>query len=150
MRQICTTLDISLSYFPDFFPEETPSLLQPVILLTYCHRMTHNLCFGKCHPFFWASVTISESGRSHNACVIRRFTRRPPSNGESDASIAFWLRKGHSASKPLPQLAIREDAKFSVQNCAKKSFFANKEPITNFDACMILQKPAFSLKGNDF
>ena len=35
-------------------------------------------------------------------------------------TIAFWLRKGHSAGKPLPQLAIREDAKFFVQNWTKK------------------------------
>ena len=56
------------------------------------------------------------------ACVIRRFPRRPPGNGESDASIAFWLQKGHSAGKPLPQLAIREDT-FFVQNCTKKLIF---------------------------
>ena len=62
------------------------------------------------------------------------FTHRPPGNGESDASIAFWLRKGHSAGKPLSQLAIREDAKFFVQNWTKKLFFANKDPKTNFDA----------------
>ena len=32
----------------------------------------------------------------------------------------------------------------------KKCFFANKNTKTNFDACMILQKPALSLKGNVF
>ena len=82
-------------------------------------------------------------------CVIRRFTHRPPGNGESDASIAFWLRKGHSAGKPLPQLAIREDAKFFVQNWTKRLFFANKDPKNNFDAWMILQKPVLSFKCND-
>ena len=66
---------------------------------------------------------ISEQGREHNACVIRRFTHRSLGNGESDASIAFWLRKDHSAGKPLPQLAIREDATFLVQNWTKKLFF---------------------------
>ena len=86
----------------------------------------------------------------HNACVIRRFTHRPPGNGESDASIAFWLRKGHSAGKPLPQLAIREDAKFFVQNWTKKLFFANKDPKTNFDEWMIPQKHVLSFKCNDF
>ena len=83
-------------------------------------------------------------------CVIRRFTHRPPGNGESDASIAFWLRKGHSAGKPLPQLAIREDAKFFVQNWTKKLFFANKDPKNNFDDWMILQKHVLSFKCNDF
>ena len=82
--------------------------------------------------------------------VIRRFTHRPPGNGESDAAIAFWLRKGHSAGKPLPQLAIREDAKFFVQNWTKKLFFANKDPKTNFDDWMILQKHVLSFKCNDF
>ena len=93
---------------------------------------------------------ISELAREHNACVIRRFTHRPPGNGESDASIAFWLWKGHSTGKPLPQLAIREDAKFFVQNWTKKLFFANKDPKTNFDAWIILQKPVLSFKSNDF
>ena len=46
----------------------------------------------------------------------------------------FWLRKVHSAGKPLPQLAIREDAKFFVQNWTKKLFFGSKDPKTNFDA----------------
>ena len=78
------------------------------------------------------------------------FTHRPPGNGESDASIAFWLRKGHSPGKPLPQLAIREDAKFSVQNWTKKLFFANKDPKTNFDDWMIPQKHVLSFKCNDF
>ena len=78
------------------------------------------------------------------------FYRRTPGNGESDASIAFWLRKGHSAAKPFPQLAIREDATFFVQNCTKKLFFATKDTKTNFDASMILQKPALLLKGNVF
>ena len=77
-------------------------------------------------------------------------THRPPGNGESDASIAFWLRKGHSAGKPLPQLAIWEDAKFFVQNWTKKLFFANKDPKTNFDDWMILQKHVLSFKCNDF
>ena len=60
-------------------------------------------------------------------CVIRRFTYRPLGNGESDASIAFGLRKGNSTGKPLPQLAIREDATFFVQNWTKKLFFAHKD-----------------------
>ena len=76
--------------------------------------------------------------------------RRPPGNGESDASIAFWLRKGHSAGKPLPQLAIRDDATFFIQNCTKLVIFANKDPKTNFDACMMLRKPALSLKWRYF
>ena len=42
---------------------------------------------------------------------------------EQIVTIAFWLRKGHSAGKPLPQLAIQEDAKFFVQNWTKKLFF---------------------------
>ena len=75
---------------------------------------------------------------------------QPPGNGESDASIAFWLRKGHSAGKPLPQLAIREDANFFVQSWTKKLFFANKDPKTNFDDWMILQKHVLSFKCNDF
>ena len=93
---------------------------------------------------------ISEKAREHNACVIRRFTHGPPGNGKSDASIAFWLRKVQSASKPLPQLAIREYAKFFVQNWTKKLFLANKDPKTNFNAWMILQKPVLSFKCNDF
>ena len=80
-------------------------------------------------------------------CVIRCFTHRPPANGESDASIAFGLRKGHSAGKPLPQLAIRGDATFYVQNWTKKVIFGNKDQKTNFDAGMIPQKPVLSLKG---
>ena len=32
----------------------------------------------------------------------------------------------------------------------KKSFFANKDPKTNFDAWMVLQKPVLSFKCNDF
>ena len=32
----------------------------------------------------------------------------------------------------------------------KKLFFANKDPKTNFDAWMILQKPVLSFKCNDF
>ena len=52
--------------------------------------------------------------------------------------------------KALPQLAIREDAAFFVQNWTKQLFFANKDPKTNFDAWMILQKPVLSFKGNDF
>ena len=32
----------------------------------------------------------------------------------------------------------------------KKLFFANKDPQTNFDAWMILQKPVLSFKCNDF
>ena len=58
---------------------------------------------------------------------MRYQTLYPPGNGESDTSIAFWLRKGHSAGKPLPQLVIREDANFFVQNWTKKLFFANKD-----------------------
>ena len=42
--------------------------------------------------------------------------------------IAFCLRKGHSAGKPLPQMVIREDAKIFVQNWTKKVFFAKKNP----------------------
>ena len=38
---------------------------------------------------------------------------------------------------------------FFYKNWTIKLFFANKDPKTNFDACMILQKPVFSLKGND-
>ena len=67
-----------------------------------------------------------------------------------DASIAFWLRMGHSASKPLPQLAIREDAICFVQNWTKKLFFANKDPKTNFADWMILRKHVLSFKCNDF
>ena len=93
---------------------------------------------------------VSEWAKGHNACVIRHFTHRPPDNGESDASIAFWLRKDHSAGKPLPQLAIREDATFFVQSWTKKLFFANKDPKANFDASMILQKPVLSFIGNAF
>ena len=37
-----------------------------------------------------------------------------------------------------------------VQNWTKKLFFANKDPKTNFDAWMILQKPVLSFKCNDF
>ena len=59
-------------------------------------------------------------------------------------------RGGHSAGKPLPQSAIREDANFFVQNWTKKLFFANKDPKTNFDAWMILQKHVLSFKCNDF
>ena len=58
--------------------------------------------------------------------------------------------KGHSAGKPLPQLAIREDAKIFVQNWTKKLFFANKDPKINFDDWMILQKHVLSFKCNDF
>ena len=64
--------------------------------------------------------------------------------------LHFELRKGHSAGKPLPQLAIREDAKFFVQNWTKNLFFANKDPKTNFDDWMILQKHVLSFKCNDF
>ena len=32
----------------------------------------------------------------------------------------------------------------------KKSLFVNKDHKTNFDACMILQKPVLSFKDNDF
>ena len=49
-----------------------------------------------------------------------------------------------------PQLAIREDAIFFVENWTKKLFFANKDPKTNFNAWMILQKPVLSFKCNDF
>ena len=54
----------------------------------------------------------------------RREWREYRHNWES--LIAFWLRKGHSAGKPLPQLAIREDAKVFVPNWTKKLSFANK------------------------
>ena len=64
--------------------------------------------------------------------------------------LHFGCGKGHSAGKPLPQLAIREDAKCFVQNWTKKLFFANKDPKTHFDAWMILQKPVLSFKCNDF
>ena len=62
--------------------------------------------------------------------------------------LAVELRKGHSAGKPLPQLAIREDA-ICFSKLYKKLFFANKDPKTDFDAWMILQKPALSFKCND-
>ena len=39
---------------------------------------------------------------------------------------------------------------FFVQNWTKKLFFAHKDPKTNFDAWMILQKPVLSFTGNDF
>ena len=39
---------------------------------------------------------------------------------------------------------------FFVQNWTKKVFFANKDPKTNFDAWMLLQKPVLSFKCNDF
>ena len=39
-----------------------------------------------------------------------------------DASIAFWLQKGHATGKPLSQLAIREDANFFVK-IGQKSYF---------------------------
>ena len=43
-------------------------------------------------------------------------------------ALWFWLRKGLSPGKPLPQLAIREDANFFVQNWTKKLFLPIKTP----------------------
>ena len=71
-------------------------------------------------------------------------TARPPGNGESDASIAFWLRKGHSAGKPLPQSAIREDAKFFVQNWTKKLFWRLNDTT---EACIVVQMQWFFKNG---
>ena len=81
--------------------------------------------------------------------IMRALWDALPRGHRAMASIAFWLRKGHSAGKPLPQLAIREDANFFAQNWTKKLFIANKDPKTNFDAWMILQKPVLSFKCND-
>ena len=47
--------------------------------------------------------------------------------------LHFGCGRATPPVKPLPQLAIREDAKFFVQNLTKKVFFANKDPKTNFD-----------------
>ena len=66
--------------------------------------------------------------------IMRALSDALPTGHRAMASIAFWLRRGHSAGKPLPQLAIREDANFFVQNWTKKLFFANKDPKTKFDA----------------
>ena len=51
----------------------------------------------------------------------------------------------HSHNRPSGRMQH-----FFVQNRTKKCIFANQDTKTNFDACMILQKPALSLKGNVF
>ena len=51
----------------------------------------------------------------------------------------------HSHNRPSGRMQ-----KFFVQNWTKKLFFANKDPKTNFDAWMILQKHVLSFKCNDF
>ena len=123
---------------------------QSIHYMVFCRQKYQIKTFHGQNQKKFTSGYIWISYREHNACVIRRFTHRPSGNGKSNASIAFWLRKGHSAGKPLPQFAIREDAKFFVQNWTKRLFFANKDPKTNFDAWMILQKPVLSFKYNDF
>ena len=64
--------------------------------------------------------------------------------------LHFGCGRATPQGKPLPQLAIREDANFFVQNWTKKLFFANKDPKNNFDDWMILQKHVLSFKCNDF
>ena len=68
---------------------------------------------------------------SINTCITRHFTRKPPCNGVSHASIAPCLRNSHlpshSAGKPLLPFIIRECATFVAQRLCKKLFFANKK-----------------------
>ena len=81
---------------------------------------------------------------------MKRFTRKPSGNGESDASIAFGCGRATpliSHSHKWPSLRMHL---FFVCNYTKTLFFANKEPKIDFDACMTLQNLALSLTGNRF
>ena len=78
------------------------------------------------------------------AASIPKEVRTYPERGSGPVSQAH-LERGLRLdlliyrTRTLPQLGLH-----------KKLFFANKDPKTNFDAWMILQKPVLSFKCNDF
>ena len=77
--------------------------------------------------------------------IIRALSDALPTGHRAMANPTFQLHFGCGrATLPVSH------NKFFVQNWRKKLYFANKDPKTNFDDWMILQKHVLSFKCNDF
>ena len=86
--------------------------------------------------------------------MIRALSDALPTGHRAMANLTLQLHFGcgratppasHSHNWPSGRMQ-----KIFVQNWTKKLFFANKDPKTNFDDWMILQKHVLSFKCNDF
>ena len=86
--------------------------------------------------------------------IMRALSDALPTGHRAIANLTLQLHFGCGRATPpvshshnWPSRRMRN---FFFQNWTKLLFFANKDPKTNFDAWMILQKPVLSFKCNDF
>ena len=96
---------------------------QSIHYMVICRQKIPNkdLSWSKSEKFTTGYIWISY--REHNACVIRRFTHRPPGNGKSDASIVLFhksqcalryldlMSKIQNISSPSAQYSALEDCR---------------------------------------